>query len=398
MLKTAALKSCWVILLIAVCALGYLVWSRIGKAQSGPGRSSTGPAPVEVEPMVVGQIELKRTFSGTLESPASFLVAPKVSGRIEQLFVDLSDSVQRGQVVAELDNDEYEQAQAQAEAELAVAKANLGEAGNQLTLAQRERDRVKTLQDRGVASESQFDAAQADALAKGAALEVARAQVTRAEATLQTARIRLSYTRITANWTGGDTTRTVAQRLLEEGDTVAAGAPLMTIVQLDPLQAVIFVTEKDYASLVIGQEVTLATDAYPGRSFEGTVARVSPVFEEDSRQARIEITVANPEHLLKPGMFVRARVVLDTAQNAVIVPFAALTQRDNQTGLFVLDDRDSHVRWVPVQPGIHDGERVQVIGQNLTGRVVTLGQQLIRDGSEVHALSTEQAPANDLTP
>jgi len=84
-------------------------------------------------------------------------------------------------------------------------------------------------------------------------------------------------------------------------------------VELDPIRAVIYVTEKDYASLDPGQSVTPTTDAFPGEVFTGTVARVSPVFRQTSRQARVELTIANSQRRLKPGMFVRVEAILDRA-------------------------------------------------------------------------------------
>src|SRR5690606_32467707 len=128
--------------------------------------------------------------------------------------------------------------------------------------AQRELDRVRTLNERGIASDSQLDTVQADYLSKQAAVQVAKAHVTRAEAALQSARIRLGYTVIAADWEGGDDQRVVAQRLVEEGDTVAANTPLLSVVELDPIDAVIFATEREYTLLSPGQRVTLTTDAY----------------------------------------------------------------------------------------------------------------------------------------
>ncbi|MEZ4549002.1 MAG: biotin/lipoyl-binding protein [Desulfobacterales bacterium] len=144
-------------------------------------------------------------FSGTLESRSEFVVAPKVTGRVKRLYVDIGDVVTPDQVIAELDNDEYLQAVAQAAADLSVAKANRMAAENALEIAALELNRFKTLRARGVASESQFDAARAEHLSKKSQHEVAKAQVTRAEAMLETARIRLGYTVITAQWPDKDT-------------------------------------------------------------------------------------------------------------------------------------------------------------------------------------------------
>ena len=374
--------SVLVILLVAG-GIGWLVVSRILEQGAARARRGGGPAPVAVAAVEQGTIELHRLFSGTLESPGQFEVAPKIAGRIERLAVDLADPVRRGQVVAELDDDEYVQAVAQAEAELAVARANLAEATSSLEIATRELNRVQTLSDQGIRSESQLDVARADQLAKQAAVKVAEAQVTRAEAAVSTARIRLGYTQVVAAWSGGNDERVVGQRLVEEGDTVAANTPLFSIVELDPITAVIFLTGRDYGRLKPGQLVTLTTDAYPQREFGGTVTRVAPVFQEASRQARAELTVANPQQLLKPGMFVRVEAVLDRASDATIVPVTALTTRNGQSGLFVVNADGATVSWRPVTVAITDGDRVQVQGDDIRGRVVTLGQQLLDDGAAI---------------
>jgi len=394
-LKVFAMKKyVWALILAAL--VGGLCWTAYerlaGPDGAGARKSAAKPVPVEVAPITRGRIELHRTFPGTIEAGARFLVAPKVSGRIERLAVDLSDEVARGQVVAELDNAEYEQAVSQAEADLAVARANYSEAESAAEIAAREFARVKTLLDRGVASEAQYDTAWAEKLAKQSAVEVAKARVTRAASAVKTARIRLGYTRITADWSGGKSRRVVAERLVDEGETVSANTPLLSIVELDPVVGVIFVTEKDYSRLGPDQPARLATDAWPGTAFEGRISRISPVFRTSTRQARVELMVGNPGHRLKPGMFIRATVTLDKVSDALIVPQQAITRRDDRSGLFVLPDGEHSVVWREVRTGIREDDRVQVTGEGLSGRVVILGQQLLDNGSAVSIPDKEGRP------
>ncbi|HHO48112.1 MAG TPA: efflux RND transporter periplasmic adaptor subunit [Desulfobacteraceae bacterium] len=372
------------LVLAAAIVLGLIVLVLMQQRdQEGDRARRTDAAPVEVAPIAFGPIELRRTFSGTLEPRAEFVVAPKVSGHVERLNVRLADPVRRGQVVAELDDDEYVQAVNQARADLAVTKANLAEAESTLEKAVREFERIKTLHQRGVASDSQLDESMAERSARQARLEVARAQVVRAEASLETANIRLGYTKVKADWTGGDDIRLVAERYVDEGQTVSANAELLLIVELDPITGVIFVSEKEYARLRPGQEVSLGTDAYPAERFQGRIERIAPVFREATRQARVELTIDNPEMRLKPGMFIRATVIPDHREEAVIVPEQALTHREDQIGIFVVDEEAMTVAWHPVQVGIREGDRVQVSNGDLRGRVVVLGQHLVDDGSPI---------------
>ena len=371
------------ILLIGVVA--GLAWGIFDRLQDRAGSHRSGrafrPVPVEVAQIQRGPIALKRVFSGELEALAEFVVAPKVSGRVERMMVNIADVVERGQVVAELDNDEYVQTVAQAKADLLVARANLSGAKSALEIANREYKRTESLLKRGIASDSEFDAARQDQLAKQAQLKVAAAQVTKAESALETANIRLGYTKVTAGWTGGDEDRVVAERYVDEGQTVAANAPLLLIVELHPIVGVVFVTERDYARLELGQLVSLTTDAYPGEQFKGRIDRIAPVFHESTRQARIEMIIDNPQHRLKPGMFIRATVVLAQVPEATIVPEQALTKRDDRPGVFIVSEDGRSVAWRQVEVGIREGDRVQVEGEGLSGRVVTLGQQLVNDGT-----------------
>ncbi len=373
------------LVLAAAGAVAVAVHHRVGGVSQVPGTGGGGsrPAPVEVAAIERGSIALLRTYSGELEALASVVVAPKVAGRVERVFVNIADAVTRGQLVAELDDAEYVQAVAQAGADLEVARANQAQARSALEIAEREFRRTESLVQRGIASASEFDAVRQERLAKRAQVTVGQAQVEKARAALETANIRLGYTRVTAGWTGGGDRRFVAERFVDEGQTLAANTPLLRIVELDPIVGIVFVTERDYGLLQTGQPVSLTTDAYPGERFSGRIDRIAPVFRTSTRQARVEMTVDNGRRRLKPGMFIRATVEFDRVDGAVIVPESALTLRDGKTGVFVVDGDGRTVRWREVRVGIRDGDRVQVEGDGLEGRVVTLGQQLVADGAPV---------------
>jgi RND family efflux transporter MFP subunit len=379
-------KPAWIagVVLVLVFGIFFVVRFLSTEGDDHPQKQGKRPTPVEVAAIHRGTLSLHRTFSGTIEPQAQLTVAPKVSGRILRLQVDVSERVTRGQVVAQLEDDEFKQAVVEAEARRAVAEANRVEAQSRLEIAQRQLVRAKALHEQGIASDSDLDSAQAEFLASQAAIKVAEANLKREEAALAAANIRLGYTRIQANWEQGDNERTVAERYADEGDTVAANTPLFNIVELDPVIAVIQVTEKDYPRIAIGQQAGLRSDAFPGRAFIGTVSLIAPIFRESSRQARVELNVPNPDHLLKPGMFSRCTLELDRVEEATSVPEMAITRRNNRTGVFLVVEDGTSVKWIEVKPGLQDGIRVQLVDSDLSGRVVTLGQQLIEDGAAIY--------------
>jgi len=376
-----------VFLLALTGVLGWGVYQKLGSGQAEVRQQRQRvAAPVEVATVEVGVIEQLRSFTGTLEARSEFIVAPKIGGRIEVLQVDLADSVKRGQVVAVLDDAEYIQEVASARADLAVEKAGHAEALDQLEITERELKRLEPIHKRGELSTSQLDVVRSQMVAKKALIEVTGARIARAEAELESTRIRLGYTQVKADWQGGNERRVVAERYVDAGETVAANAHLLRIVELDPITAVFFVTERDYARLSVGQQARISTDAYPGVDFVGSVQRIAPVFSETTRQARVELLVENSERRLKPGMFIRATVMLQRVEDAVIVPELALTQRDGREGVFMVDADGKTARWEVIEPGIRQDGKLQVTGAALSGQVVVLGQQLLDDGSELRVV------------
>lgn len=379
---------------VLILALGGLIVKRLAESSSGPKeRPGPGTPAVEVADVARRPIALTRVSSGTLEASAEFVVAPKVGGRIERVHVDLSDPVRRRQVVVELEDAEFKQAVAQAKAELAVAEANVTESKSAHEVAQRELARLQPLESRGVATAAELDTLRARVDASAAAVLAAEARKTRADALLEAARLREGYTQVTADWYEPDpevvTERVVAERFVDDGQTVTANAPLLTIVEIDSIVGVIHVAERDYGRIQVGQKVVATTDAHPGDGFEGHVSRIASVFRESSRQARVEFVIPNVDRRLKPGMFVRAEITLDRVEEATTVPVAAIVQRQDRQGVFRIDRDGTTVHWCPVVLGIRDGGDVQIVSPPLEGRVVVLGQQLLSDGMTVRPTASK---------
>lgn len=371
-------------------------WYWLGRDQDAtPAGQPRMMAAVAVEIVPVMQADLSdiRTFSGSLRANAAFDVAAKISGRVEVVAVQIGDTVRRGQVIARLDDDEYVQQREQARAELAVAEASVDEAESAMRLAATEYTRLQELHRQGIAAAAELEKARADHAAAQARLKLAQAQVAQRQAALRAAEVRLDYTLVRANWGGGDDQRLVAQRFVDPGATLAANAPVVAVLDLDPVVAVVHVGEHDYVRLHPGQLATVTAAAFGQRRFPAEVVRLAPRLEEDTRQARVELAVANSEHLLKPGMFVEVRVELTQAQAATVVPQAALTRRGSDLGVFITDEEQATVQFVPVRTGIVQDGHTQILEPALEGWVVTLGQHLLRDGAAIRPVQVEPASA-----
>jgi RND family efflux transporter MFP subunit len=375
------------IIVIAIAGIGFLSWQIYEKASgskegSGPRR---GNPVVAVEIAQVQQASIKDVgrFSGSLSPRSEFIVAPKIAGRLEKILVDIGDVVTADQLVAVLDDEEYQQQVFQAVAELEVAQANLEEVKITSENAKREYERTVALREKKIASESQLDAADSEYKAQQAKLQVAAAQVSQKQAALRMAKVRLSYTQIRVPPNHAGDQRVVGERFVDEGAMLAPNTAIASILDIGTLIGVINVIERDYPKIRPGLPALINTDAFPGQTFSGKVVRIAPLLMEKAREARVEIEIPNEQMLLKPGMFVRARIEFELRQNATVIPLAALVKRNGSQGVFVVDRQEKKARFVPVTLGIVNETQAEIIEPKLTGAVITLGQHLLEDGAAI---------------
>ncbi len=338
-----------------------------------------------VRKMTINDVGL---FTGSLLPRSQFIAAPKISGRLEKVLVNIGDEVGYNQLIAVIDDDEYAQQAEKARAELEVIRATIEETRSSLEVARREFERVKTLYDQEIASEADYDVAQARFKVQEARYKVALAQMVQKEAAWKEAQVRLSYTRIRASWEEeqrNEQYRVVGERFKDDGAMLTPNTPIVSILDISFLIAVIHVIERDYPKVRIGMEAEITTDAFPGRTFTGRIVRIAPMLKETSRQARVEVEIANPDHLLKPGMFIRASLVYGQHENATVVPVAALARRNGKQGVFLAEEQNSRVRFIPVSVGIVNGELAELLEPEISGSVVSLGQHLLEDGAPIIA-------------
>lgn len=378
------------IILIAVAAIiiglvGWQIYQRAIKPSQGPGiRNQAAPVAVEITAVKVTTIRDYGNFTGTLVPKSQFMIAPKISGRLEKLMVNIGDRITRNQLIAELDDEEYSQQVRQAEADLQVAQANLEESLSSLNVAKRELERIQELHNKGISADSELDAAKGAFTTQESRYKVAQAQVAHRKASLEAAKVRLSYTKIRATWEDGNNSRVVGERFVHEGTMLTANAPILSILEIDPLLAVIHITDKDYFRIKKDQNAFISTNAIPDKVASGKIVRIAPLLQETSREARIEIEIPNTEEIFKPGMFVSVQVEYAIHTDATVVPVSAVVKRDNQEGVFLADTDNYIAQYVPVKVGISNSNLAEIIDPpSFSGFVVTLGQHLLADGSPI---------------
>jgi membrane fusion protein, multidrug efflux system len=303
---------------------------------------------------------------GDLAAVHQVNVTSDVSGRITGILFEAGSHVTAGAPLLQLfDGPE--------QGDLASFKA-------QATGAQLALDRAKQLAARQFGPQATADAAQAT-------YDTAVAGIAKTEAIISQKLVRAPFE--------GE----LGVRHVEVGQYLTAGTQIVSLTDLSTLYANLTATEKDSAQLKVGQTVRIAVDAYPGRSFEGKITTLEPQISADTRNLRIQATVANPDHILKPGMFATTTIVLPEKPPVITVPETAVDYTLYGDSVFLItekkgDDGKTGLAAVRsfVQTGNRVGGRAEILkGLNPGDRVVAVGQLKLQSGAAV-TISTDPLP------
>jgi RND family efflux transporter MFP subunit len=321
------------------------------------------------------------TFTGRLEAVDTVEVRPRVNGYVEQVVFRDGDYVQKGDLLFVIDPRPYEAATKQAEGQLAQAKA-------QFVLANKELERAKSLITTQAIATNVLDQRSENQQGAEAAVEVASAALTRAK-------LDLDFTRVRAPMTGR-----ISRKLVSEGNLVAGGDSnatlLTTIVSLDTIDAYFDIDEQSFlrygradkeasqaSAFEAGGQVGINLPGEKSPSYTGTLNFTENRLDASTGTLRLRARIANPEHALLPGQFVRVSLAAEPAHQAVLVPASAVASDSSKQVLFVVG-ADDRIVARPVELGRVFGKMREVTrGLEATDRVVVSGIQRVQAGSKV---------------
>ena len=344
-----------------VVALGALAAAACARADASAtnGADATAPVPVVVQTVSRSTRAWSTTASGIVQANTSVDVAFEVAGKLVMVGPDEGQAVRAGQEIAALDPTNYR---------LAVAQASA-----QADRAARDRDRNQPLLASGAIAPADMDHLATDARQAAAAAELAMK--------------RLADTRL-----GSPISGIVARRAIEVGATVAAGQPVFTIVDLDPVRVRVGVPEADVGHITEGAAATVRIPALDA-SFHGRVSLIGVVADPATRSYMVEISVPNPARRLRDGMVAEATITTGQTRSAIVVPAAAVVHDggvNGTTNVWVLDHDDArvHARRVTTGPAHRDSLEI-TSGIATDERVVVAGQQRLRDGARVQLVRVD---------
>jgi multidrug efflux system membrane fusion protein len=306
------------------------------------------------------------TAVGDLAAVHQVNVTSDLNGRITEIMFTAGSSVKEGTPLLQLfDGPE--------QADLASFKA-------QATMAQLSLERAKQLASRQFGPQATVDQAQS-------AFDQANAGIAKTQAIISQKQVRAPF--------DGE----LGVRKVEVGQYLTAGTQIVSLTDLSQLYANFTVTEKDSGALKVGQTVRIAVDAYPGRPFEGKISTIEPQIATDTRNIRVQATIANPDRILKPGMFTTTTVVLPDKPPVITVPETAVDYTLYGDSVYLLKEKKEEdgktsltVERTFVQAGNRVSGRAEILkGLKAGDRVVAVGQLKLQPGSAV-TISTDPMP------
>jgi multidrug efflux system membrane fusion protein len=338
-----------VIVLAVVAALfaGLIGW-RAARTAAPP---QSAPPPTVVSAVVVQPQSVPAALEsvGTLQAVRQVTLAPETIGRIVAIRFEGGARVGAGAVLVQLDDapERADRAAAQAKAEFARVQL----------------ERSQRLQPTGFEPRQTTDQR--------------RAEYNAAVAAVRQLDARIAQKQIRAPFAGE-----LGLRRVNPGQYLNAGDPIATLTALDSLFVNFTVPQQELGKLRVGGPVEVSADAYPGRLFHAAVNAVEPLVGSDTRNVSVQATLANPDGMLKPGMYVVARLMLPPQPNTLLAPATAI--QTSASGDSVLVVRGGKAQPAPVQTGRRIGDKVVVTtGLNPGDVVITDGQLRVQPGARV---------------
>lgn len=341
------------VLVLAAVVGGIAYWKGPWGKPAGPPAGGPGPGAmavaVEASAVTVGPLAREVVAVGTLRANESVVVRPEIAGRVAAIGFEEGQKLAKGQVLIKLDDSTLIAEREQARANLELSRSSFA--------------RASKLYQQGAGPERTRDESEASLKVNEAKLRVSQAA--------------LDKTVILAPFDG-----MVGLRKVSLGAYVQPGQDLVSFDSIDPLKADVRIPEVFLAAVKLGGKIRLSSDAYPGDAFEGEIYAIDPQVDEDGRSFLVRARLANPGLKLRPGLFVRAALVLAERAEAILVPEESIVPRGNDP--FVIKVVDGKAVFAKVKTGLRRAGKVEIVDGLAPGQtVVTAGHLKLRDGTPV---------------
>ena len=328
-----------------------------------------------------------KTSDRAMELPGSVMaleeatIYPRASGYLRTWNADIGDKVAEGALLAEIDTPEVEQQLSQAKAELARAEASLVQARANKAYSLTTLDRMKDLAPKGVASQQELDKSNSQAQVDEANVDVAQANIEAQKANIRRLQQLQGFSRVLAPFAGRINSRTV-----ERGALVSPTTAMFKISQTETMRVFVQVPQDVAPNVAAEQSAKVTVREYPGRTFEGKVARTSGALDPMSRTMNTEIRVPNPKNELLGGMYAQVALTLPSPHRVWELPATAVMTDAKGVRVAVVEGNKLHLVPVTIErdngatmeiaTGLKEGDKVVKLGSSelVEGRLVEVAQ------------------------
>jgi membrane fusion protein, multidrug efflux system len=332
------------------------------------------PPPDAVTTIVAAEAQWPSTLNaiGTVAAVQGVTVSADLPGVVDRIAFDSGKSVQRGDVLVQLDT-RQEQAQ-------------LAGAESQLQLARLNHDRMKGLVQQDAVSRAEYDTA-------AAALQQAEARLSEIRATIERKTIRAPFSGV------------LGIRQVNLGQYLTGGAAVVPLQSLDPIYVNFTVPQQDVAQMRIGRTIHVTSNEPGSGEFAGRISAIDSVIDQATRNVQVQATLPNPGAKLRPGMFVQTQVILGAPQRVIALPASAINYAPYGDSVFIVGDMKNEqghpyrgVRQQVVKLGPARGDQIAVLSGIKPGEeVVTSGVFKLRNGAPIQVNNSVQ-PGNSAAP
>jgi HlyD family secretion protein len=368
--------------------------------------------PVDAYPATISELAQTVVASGRVITPQRIIIAAETTGRVNLIPVLEGQTVKRGQLLIQLNDQDERASMAQAtatvkqaeaklrqlrEVALPAASQNLKQAQTNVEQARKQYERTKDLQARGFISQAQLDEAKRnyDVISSqvsaarlqvdtnrpaGSDLALASAAVAQAKASLHLAQVKLNEDAILAPADG-----TLISRSVESGDVVQPGKELMVLAADGETQILVQLDEKNLAKIALGQKVLGSADAYADQRFDAVVSYINPAIDATRGAVEVKMKVLKPPAYLRQDMTVSVDIETARRSNALVIPTGALHDASSNAP-WVLVVRNNRTVKQPVKLGLHGDDSIEVLsGLKADEAVILSALGNIKAGMHVRA-------------
>jgi len=340
-------------------------------AKADPSALTFGAAPVKVFKATRERITEKITYTGTLEALNKINITPETGGKIARIYVEAGDRVAKGQLLAELETESIRLQLRQAEAAVAVAEASYAD-------ALRNKERMDRLIKESAVSEQQREKVQLGFDAASAQLEQARAARNLAQHALDISIMRAPFAGVIAS--KNSEVGAVINPMM--GGFGGGAGGVVTLMDYSRIKIAVAVSGEDIGRIRKGQEAVLRVGSLPGREFRGTVRVVNLTADPMSKKFGVEVYIDNPDAALRPGTFGDLVFEVESHENALVVPQAAILENSY---VFVAEGGKAVRK--PVTLGLQNTTMIEVLSGLTEGDpVVVEGNYGLEDGAALQVL------------